>query len=157
MSRFLELLIIPFPHEETVASQHCDQLSGFIPICDITGNELRILSVYQSSNLIAFGATNVSFGSGLCKNSKYFRRNGTSLHEPRTRSIMLIACPTFISNSPAAPPSFPPIFLNEDFYTARGSRRHNNVFHSFDRLPAVSNPITNTNASHSENPSAEGF
>ena len=63
MSRFLELLINPLSHEEPVASQNCGQLRGFIPICDITGNELRILSVYHSSNLIAFGAANGRFGS----------------------------------------------------------------------------------------------
>ncbi len=44
----------PLSHEEPVASQHCGQLRGFIPICDITGNELPILSVYHSSNLISF-------------------------------------------------------------------------------------------------------
>ena len=63
MSRFLELLINPLSHEEPVASRRCSQLGGFIPICDMTANELRILSVYQSSNLIAFGATNVCNGS----------------------------------------------------------------------------------------------
>lgn len=69
MSRFLELLINPLSHEEPVASQHCGQPRGFIPICDITGNELPILSVYHSSNLIAFGATNVCNGSRLCENA----------------------------------------------------------------------------------------
>jgi hypothetical protein len=44
----------PLSHEETVASQHYGQLLGFIPICDMTGNELPILAVYHSSNLISF-------------------------------------------------------------------------------------------------------
>ena len=63
MSRFLELLINPLSHEEPVASQHCGQLRGFIPICDITGNELTILSVYHSTNLISFRAFDKDFGS----------------------------------------------------------------------------------------------
>ena len=54
LSRFLELLINSLSHEEPVASQHCGQLRGFIPICDVTGNALTLLSVYQSSTIDCF-------------------------------------------------------------------------------------------------------